>query len=153
MLHNTDRSTNWALSNFRDWAKKKNINPTQEAMAVPLGKTVCKTWWINVCNSTAMGITRNKELLETRQIKTRQIKFFELLVLSGKARTSFTRSALAQNSTSTILSTKQTTMFYERSSAEQHKSASTILSTKQTTFQQQMDGPEQYHALLPRNPM
>ncbi len=75
-----------------------------------------------------MGITRNKELLETRQIKTRQIKFFELLVLSGKARTSFTRSALAQNSTSTILSTKQTTMFYERSSAEQHKSASTILS-------------------------
>ncbi len=60
MLHTQKHCTNWALSNFRGWAKKKNINPTQEAMAVPLGKTVCKTWWNNVCNSTAMGITGNK---------------------------------------------------------------------------------------------
>ncbi len=118
---NTDRSTNWVLSKFRDWAKKKNINTTQEAMAVPLGKTVCKTWWINVCNSTAMGITRNK----TNQILRATSE------MSGKDRTSFTRSstgALAQNSINLHL------QFYpqsrERFSSRWSRTTSCTASTK-----------------------
>ncbi len=134
---NTDRSSlptgHWVTS---ETGPKRKTSTLQEAMAVPLGKTVCKTWWKQCvqqhCNGNYwknslqnMVKTMCATALQWELLETRQITFFELLVLWNVQERTGHRSLEALR-------------VYERSSAEQHKAASTILSTKQTTFQQQM---------------
>ncbi len=116
-LKNTDRSTNWALSNFRDWAKKKNINPTQEAMVHG-----CSTWKNSLQN----------------MVKTMCATALQWELLRATSATEMFKREQERTGHRSL----EALRVYERSSAE-HKAASTILSTKQKTFQQQMVGPEQ----------
>ncbi len=100
--------------------KRKTSTLPKKPWLFHLEKQSAKHGENNVCNSTALGITRNKTNHSLRAI---------LVLWNVQERTGH-RSLEALR-------------VYERSSAEQHKAASTIPSTKQTLFPA-ADGPEQF---------